>query len=333
MSNVLVTGAGSVIGQALIKSIRKSSLKCRIIAADYFSHAVGLYWADSQYLLPDILKKEVTEEEWISAVKKILIHENIDVVLIGLDFELDIFSRYKQRLEQETKAKIIVGDEASIRICQDKWLTAECLRERGLNYAPSCLPESIKPFISQNAFPYVVKPRRGFRSRNVFFVKNETELDHALLVCPNPVIQKEMGTIEKEYTCGSLILDGEVKSVISLRRDLKDGNTFRAICDDTCEDVNRYIVQAAKVLNLFGPANYQLRLTEQGPFIFEINPRFSGTTYMRTLLGVNEVVILLESVLEGKRRPMPVPQLGAVLRFFDELFVPLDCYRSNSELS
>ena len=62
MLNVLVTGAGSVIGQAIIKSLRASSLEVNIIAADYFPMAVGLYWCKSHYLLPDILKVGIAHD-------------------------------------------------------------------------------------------------------------------------------------------------------------------------------------------------------------------------------------------------------------------------------
>ena len=40
----------------------------------------------------------------------------------------------------------------------------------------------------------------------------------------------------------------------------------------------------------YGPCNFQFRLDSFGiPRVFEINARFSGTTYMRTLSGFDEV--------------------------------------------
>ena len=38
-------------------------------------------WVDNGYLLPDILKPEINEEEWISALIKIINREKIDIVL------------------------------------------------------------------------------------------------------------------------------------------------------------------------------------------------------------------------------------------------------------
>ena len=42
-------------------------------------------------------------------------------------------------------------------------------------------------------------------------------------------------------------------------------------------------------MNLKGSINVQLRITEEGPMIFEINPRFSSTAFMRHKLGFSDV--------------------------------------------
>ena len=38
-------------------------------------------------------------------------------------------------------------------------------------------------------------------------------------------------------------------------------------------------------MNLYGSINIQLRITDKGPRIFEINPRFSSTVLMRHRIG------------------------------------------------
>jgi carbamoyl-phosphate synthase large subunit len=45
----------------------------------------------------------------------------------------------------------------------------------------------------------------------------------------------------------------------------------------------------AEGLDLRGSMNVQLRLTDIGPRVFEINPRFSSTTLMRHQLGFSDV--------------------------------------------
>ena len=60
IKNILITGAGSLIGQGVIKVIRKNSLSNNyIIGADYVNKSVGLQWCDKSYFLPDILDKKI----------------------------------------------------------------------------------------------------------------------------------------------------------------------------------------------------------------------------------------------------------------------------------
>jgi carbamoyl-phosphate synthase large subunit len=62
---------------------------------------------------------------------------------------------------------------------------------------------------------------------------------------------------------------------------------------------------------------------DQGvPKIFEINARHSGTTYIRSLYGFNEVEYILEFILNKKELDFDMKE-GKVQRYFDEFFVGL----------
>ena len=49
-------------------------------------------------------------------------------------------------------------------------------------------------------------------------------------------------------------------------------------------------LQIANEWNLKGSINIQLRLIDNKPIIFEINPRFSSTVYMRHKLGFKDLI-------------------------------------------
>jgi carbamoyl-phosphate synthase large subunit len=55
----------------------------------------------------------------------------------------------------------------------------------------------------------------------------------------------------------------------------------------------------AEGLDLRGSMNVQLRLTDEGPRVFEINPRFSSTVLMRHRMGFSDVLWAIEEA-EGK---------------------------------
>ena len=87
--NVAVTGTGSLIGQAIIKSIYRSDLKDKIniIGFDYFEDTVGGFWIDEKYILPDILNLEVSHKEWIEFLIKIIKLRDVKLLFAGVDFE------------------------------------------------------------------------------------------------------------------------------------------------------------------------------------------------------------------------------------------------------
>ena len=49
---VLVTGAGALLGQGIIRSLMESSLSPVIVAADANPLSAGLYWTRHRHLVP-----------------------------------------------------------------------------------------------------------------------------------------------------------------------------------------------------------------------------------------------------------------------------------------
>lgn len=328
MIRILVTGVGSLLGQGILKSIQKSSLDCHITGTDYFSSAVGLYWVDKGYILPDILKPEIGETQWVESLIEIIKKETIDLIIPGLDFEIPILAKNKSMIESETKANVLVSPIDVVRVGNDKWETIYYLKKEGFAYPKSSLPDTVGKFIQTNPFPFIVKPRFGHTSENVFLVENKNELDIAIKTCDKPIIQEYLARTDEEYTCGATCIDGEVLTVISLRRTLKNGNTHQAFCEETGE-IDSFIRKLTLSLNPYGPINFQLRLTDRGPVVFEINPRFSGTTPLRALFGVNEVEAVVNK-LTGSVPKHYEEKNGVIIRYFENEFVSWQKYRSHS---
>ncbi len=82
------------------------------------------------------------------------------------------------------------------------------------------------------------------------------------------------------------------------------------IIDD--EEISQMCEAIANGLNLRGSMNVQLRLTDQGPRVFEINPRFSSTTAMRHLIGFSDVLWSLDEA-EGQAVTFPTIQQDLVM--------------------
>lgn len=326
MIRVLVTGVGSLLGQGILKSIQDSMLECRVIGTDYFPSAIGLYWVNNGYVLPDILKPDVGESEWIDVLIDVIEKERIQLVLPGLDFEIPILAKNKSFIEKKTGTILLVSSKEVVSIGDDKWETVKYLKNSGFNYPVSSLPDTLDSFIESNSFPYIVKPRFGHTSENVFLVKNRKELNEAVQACDKPIIQEYLEDSDREYTCGATCVDDKILTVICLRRMLKNGNTQQAFSEETGE-IDEYIRRLTASIRPYGPINFQLRVDHRGPVIFEINPRFSGTTPIRALFGINEVEAVIQKLTGAELVSDYKKKEGVVIRYFENQYISWDKYR------
>lgn len=320
--NIAVTGIGSLIGQAVIKSIQRSDLKDKIniIGFDYFNDTVGSFWIDEKYILPDILKQGVTHQEWLDVIVKVIIERDIKILFVGVDFELPIFAKYKEYIETKTRAIVMVSSTEVVEIADDKYLTYEFLKKNGLLYPHSHLPGEID--YDTLDYPVIVKPRKGARSIGVHKVKDKNHLLNVLDKVDSPVIQECVGSDVDEFTCGTIYLNDELKKIIVLRRSLKEGNTFISYYrNDFPEIITTYLKEVSECLKPFGACNFQLRLDANGqPKIFEINSRHSGTTYIRSLFGYKEIEYIINLLLFDNEIEFELRE-GTVVRYYDEFFV------------
>lgn len=321
--NILVTGTGSLIGQAIIKSLIRSGIadKINIIGCDYFENTVGSLWCDKNYVLPDLLDDSLINE-WKNAIINIIKKENIRVLFVGVDFELGFFAEMKAQIEQCYQCTVIVSDKKVIDIGNDKYETYLFLKKNGINAPKTILLDDASE--DDIEYPVVIKPRVGARSRGVYFIKNIEEYKNTSAQCLGQgyIVQKAIGNVKTEYSCGILYLDGKFVNSIVLKRSLKEGNTsFAEYNNNEEKEIVEYIRDIGDALQPLGSCNLQLRMGEDGkPYLFEINPRFSGTTYMRALFGYNEVEFIVRKVLGLDLCEMK-PRAGRAYRYFEERLI------------
>ena len=322
MMKIVVTGAGAVLGQGIIKSLRSATLPSHIVALDPNPLSAGLHWSDSSHLIP-----MATDDEYENRIEAILDVERPDAVLVGTDVELAIFSKKRAEWEQRFKTHILVSPENVIEIADDKYQTAQFLEQHKLSNPKSVKAEdadALRQLVEEIGFPLIVKPRRGARAVGVSKVNNQIELEDTIKGRHDLVVQQMAGADDQEYTAGVLFFDNRVQASIVLRRDLRDGNTYRAYSGNF-PDYEKYVHELADALKPHGPTNFQFRVDAHGvPRLFEINARFSGTTPMRALFGFNEVDLCLRKLILGEEITPPVIRHGTVIRFLEEQFLGSD---------
>ena len=309
MLTIAVTAAGSGIGQPVIDSLRDSSLQVRLVGLEASPWGRGAYECDLACLFP--LANDPTYKEQMMDLCQ---REGINVLIPGSDPELIPIAEMASDLAS-SGTMAIVGSAASIRLCRDKLLLSQHMIERGVPFVQTWSLDEGRAQAADLPYPLIVKERSGSGSvgAQVLSAPQDWERVHcsgAWIVQPyllsaswyeeqrgvqpyldrlqrtgRPVQQDEISTQVLVSPQGEL-----VARFISVNR-LKDGVPMQVDPVDDGQvwpDVHK-LVNALIEQGLRGPCNVQGRWTPEGMRFFEVNPRFTGITHVRCLMGYNEV--------------------------------------------
>jgi len=335
---VMVTGVGGGgHGHEVVKALRLAE-RYHLIGVDMVESSFGLFDVDEAYTVPP-----ASDPGYMDILLEICHQREIKVLIHGSEPELKVISKNR---DEFLKAGILtlINSYEVIERCMDKWLTMAFLKDQGFDCPQSLLVHSEKEIPRDFSLPAVIKPAiGGGGSNNTFVVQDVDELEFACryLIRQEKVVlmQEYVGTPDDEYTVGVLsTLDGELVGSIALRRYILSGlsnwaqipnRTHRidlsstlaissgisqGVIDDFSE-VREGCERIAGALHSKGPINIQCRFVGGKLYPFEINPRFSGTTYIRALMGFNEPDMLIRHHLLGEVLPHPVRySFGRVVR-------------------
>lgn len=317
--NILVTGAGALLGQGILRLLQIADFQKKIYTADPDPRSSGHWLGDYAITIP-----KANEANYLESIIKIIVDFKIDAVLVGTDVELPFFSKHKDEFLLKYNCKIIISSESIINIANDKYLTADFLKNNNFPFPFSVMANDkikLNEIEKKLGFPLFAKPIDGARSLGIKKIENHEELMELYEPESNLVVQQFLSENEGEFTSGCLVIEGKCVAIITLKRDLRDGNTYRAYRDCDTSKYDEVIITIAEKLNPDGPVNFQFRISNGKPVIFEINGRFSGTTPLRHFFGFNEVEALLKWYLFGEQVKAPELKNGLVLRTWSDLFI------------
>jgi carbamoyl-phosphate synthase large subunit len=324
--HVLITGSGSLYGVAVIQSLLQSKLNVKLVAADTLPHALGLHLAHRAYIVPPV----VEEQPYLNRLLEIIKKEAIHAIFITSSQELPFYSRYKKMIEDKTGCKVFTNTDKVFSICSDKWKTINFLKDHHFPYPITIRypedQEQMDDFLKDVGFPVIVKPRRGKGSEDLHVVQDVRCLKKVLSGKKDMILQQYLPGEQEEFTVGICSgADGNILSAIALNRQLQNGITMFATSNpNQYKEITEYCKKVAATLKPYGPCNFQLRLWKGKAYIFEMNPRFSSTTGIRTLLGVNEPEILLRTELLGEKIPALTIRNSSVIRHYMDYLVPTE---------
>lgn len=344
---VLVTGVGgrSVGGgilHALLRTSPEVAERYRVLAVDCDPFSWGLYKAQNGFVVP-----RADSEEYISRIADIVQNNNVDAIIPGTEIEI---APLLQHSDHFAPAEVIANRFDLLPLMYDKLKCAEKLEQLGIAVVPTLSASSWHEAAEKFGFPLIVKPAMGSGgSRGVSIACNENQMEQRLsnrsdadrdLLCVQPYIGDEEG----EFTVGVLSdRSGKLIDSVALRRNLvglslMSSSTFQnkklkvssgysqgyIVRDKKIQD---FCEEVAVALNSCGPLNLQLRVDPKtgDPLIFEVHPRFSGTTPIRADVGFNEPDLMLRNSLFGETfGRLNYRADVAVIRAFEHIVVPFE---------
>jgi carbamoyl-phosphate synthase large subunit len=322
--NVFVTGAGSAVGQSIIKSLSLSKLNIKILTGDISKLCSGLY-AREGYIIPEVEKKN-SLKWFVNFFRK----KKIDVLFIGSEYEIEFFSKYKKLIENKSKTIVCVSDYDIIKIFNNKFSTIEFLKKNKFYYPKTynIKNENLTKDRIKLKYPFFLKNIHGTSSKSVFLINSFKQLVDKSKSLKNPIIQEHLGRIydahnfHDEYTCSLFYTkEGTVIGPFMSERILKHGTSW-IVKSINNENLKKTILRISNKIKGVGSLNFQMKKHKNKFYIFEINPRFSGTTSVRAFFGFNEPEMFIKNFFLKKEIRNYKYKIGMAYRYFEDIFVP-----------
>ncbi|CAM2066600.1 ATP-grasp domain-containing protein [Sulfidibacter corallicola] len=317
-NRIAITGVSGNVAQGIIKGLRQAPSPYYLVGLDYSETCAGYFLVDAWERMPP-----VRSLEYVPCMIEVLRRFEIDLLLLGIDSEISVISGRCGEIERETGCKVVISEQSLIVACTDKLETARLFEQLYLPFLKTLeCPVSVDEVLSFVELPVIVKPRRGHGSKGLLMIDRPNDLRQcAELRDPSYCVQAYVEG--REYTAG-LLFDEQhgLRDYICFERRLVDGTTMDATVVDL-PGVNRFIEDFGARFPGTGPVNLQFRLDADGiPRVFEINPRFSGTTGLRVACGFNGPLRIAEHFLKGRPIERAEVEPVRVYRIFSELVVP-----------
>jgi carbamoyl-phosphate synthase large subunit len=289
---VAITGVSGDVGLGAIRGLRTADGAQNdiwLLGLDASEDCPGRHMVDAFAKLP-----LVADPEYLDALKTELRAHAVDVLLPGIDPEIILLSRARDRFAKG-KTRIALAPADLIEAADDKLVTSSFVVSRGLNAPATCDADCPQDL----GFPVVAKPRRGRSSRGVLILEDKESLEAFL-------DQRRTDYCLQRYVKGleitvGLLYDwnGNLADAIAMERTLDCGRTVRASVTKS-KEILRFIEDFGEKIKGAGAINAQVRLDpDAGPQIFEINARLSGSTAMRVAIGFNDPLRIVMHLARG----------------------------------
>lgn len=312
LPTVVVTGAG---GPAGIAVLRELTALTTVVAADADPTAAGLRLAPLSGLLP-----HCGDPDFPAAVVDLCVRTGATALVTTVAEEM-LACHAQQELLQGAGIATWLPPAATVTDCIDKWRFAQRIAQAGV---PA--PATGLGGVAGVPGPWVVKPRFGRGSRDVYLVDTQEDAAWALARLREPIVQTRL--TGREFTVDTLSgRDGELLAAVPRWRvETKAGISTKGVTF-TSARLRDVVAHLLHTLAMTGPANVQGFFDHDGAIsIMEVNPRFSGGLPLSLAAGAQLVEEYVRGIagLPVRRERLHARPGVRMTRYFAEIFEDLD---------
>ena len=272
-------------------------------------------------------------------IKSQILKNKIKYLIPGGEKPLVLLSNSEKELKKNNI--LLIGNNFELtQKLSDKLITFKILEKNGFEIPLTKEITSIND-ITKLKFPCIVKPAVDSGGSDSVFIANNIDdcnlYYNILKINGKKIITQEYISLnEGEFTIGVLSLpDGKVVACTIMERifnsklSISQNNKLGLISSGYSQGLIKEFPELEKQARLIamtikstGPINIQARVRNGVLIPFEINPRFSASTYLRALAGINEIDFLLRFFIKGENEFIYKLKPGYYLRSFTETYVP-----------
>lgn len=317
-----ITVIGGGVGQSIVSSCRLAKIPLYTIGFGSNSYAMGMYDCDDFVMTPSIY-----DINYIQTLLDICINRNVDILVPGLDDEIDFLSK-ERNLFIQSGIKVLLPDQALVDVCRDKKKMYEYFSQYCDYFIKTYTIEELSDdeVLKGAKFPLIAKPLGGRGSKGITILQTPNQLS---TISANYIIQEiafpHSNDLNHETYTNSisksinpqiseisiqLVADnnGRIIGRMKSYNKLSQGVPIEILPfdDPVVWDVINQIMPYIMALGFKGPLNIQGRMTDEGFKIFEMNCRFTGITGLRAIMGFNEVEECIKSWLGLPTYPLEI---------------------------
>lgn len=335
---VLIAGIGGAsLGTEIFKCLRDAG-NYAVYGCDVSEYAFGHF--QDGFIDTFIVSKNDYVEQIYEYCQKL----GIKAVIPGGEGPLSLLGPVVEEF-QRNGIHIATNSSEVVNICSDKGRLFAALSDLNIPTPRTLIINDFADLEDKSGAdfpcPSVIKPTTGSGgSRFVFLASKPEEIkiytEFLLRQKQTPLIQEYVAVDEGEFTIGVLSLpDGSTAGAIAMQRmfnaklsvlfETEAGLISSGYSQGLIDHFPEVCIQAEKIartIGSVGPVNIQGRLRNGVLLPFEINPRFSASTYLRALAGFNEIDLYLKFVIDQITPPPMKIRPGYYLRSLCETFVP-----------